>query len=518
MSHTVSGPPVTLRDRFGALPHRSQRLLIGATLVVACLSLLDATVIGTAIPRIVAQLGGDPRSFSWVVTGFLLTSTVSMPLYGRYSDIHGRRPVMLLALTVFLAGSVLCATATSMTALAAFRALQGVGAGGLMTVGMALMFDAFPWTSLARLQTAMGTMMAAAFIGGPYLGGLLTDLAGWRSVFLVNLAVGVPAMVVIAALLPGHRDPDRPTGRPDLAGMLLLVAGLTLLLFGLTVKGQPDPAGRLPAWSDPAVAGCLAAAALLLATFLVVETRAGVPILPLAAFRRRTYSAALVAGLFFSVAMFPAALMLPLYFQSARGTSASMSGILMLPLLVGLVVSNRVCAPLVWRPGWARRTVLAGAVLLGAGTVPLAFTDADSPLWTLGVCSALLGLGVGPSMAGTAIIAQNSAPPDAVGTAMSSSNLLKAVGQVAGLAVAQTILAHVLSVSGPQALARAVTTAIVWVGGVGALGTLISALLIENLPMRRTGPPGPGGGGPGGGGPGGGPGGPGRGPVPRRPT
>jgi EmrB/QacA subfamily drug resistance transporter len=493
LSSIVSGPPGTLRDRFGALPRRSQRLLILATLVVAFLSLLDATVIGTAIPRMVAQLGGDPQSFSWVVTGYLLTSTVSMPLYGRYSDIHGRRPVMLLALTVFLAGSVLCGLATSMTALAVFRAVQGVGAGGLMTVGMALMFDAFPFTALARLQTAMGTMMAAAFIGGPYLGGLLTDLAGWRSVFLVNLVVGVPAMAVIALLLPAHRDEDRPTGRPDLSGMVLLVAGLTLLLLGLTVKGQPDPAGRLPGWSSPVVAGCLAGATLLLATFLAVQTRATargiVPILPLAAFRNRTYSAALAAGLFFSVAMFPAALMLPLYYQGARGTSASMSGVLMLPLLVGLVVSNRICAPLVWRPGWARRTVVAGAVLLGAGAVPLAAADANTPLWTLMTCSALLGLGVGPSMAGTAIIAQNAAPPTAVGTAMSSSNLLKAIGQVAGLAAAQTILAYVLSVSGPDSLAHAVTAAIAWVGGVGALGTLVSALLIENLPMRRTGPP-----------------------------
>ncbi|NUR89810.1 MAG: MFS transporter, partial [Nonomuraea sp.] len=261
--------------------------------------MLDGTVIGTALPRIVEQVGGTDSWYVWLVTAYLLTSSVSVPVYGRFSDLYGRRPLLLFGVAVFLTGSLACGLAGSMGVLIVSRAFQGLGAGALLTLGMAAIRDLHPPSrpeGLIRMQTLLAAMMIAGMVGGPLVGGLLTDHASWRWAFLLNLPIGAVAAAVVAVLLPDRRPSREPGGRLDAAGIALLTAGLSLALIGLSLKGNT---GR--GWTDPAVLGSLLGGLALLVALVPVERRAATPVLPPSLLRRRTYAALLVSGFFFQV-------------------------------------------------------------------------------------------------------------------------------------------------------------------------------------------------------------------------
>ncbi|MFJ9847584.1 MFS transporter [Kitasatospora sp. NPDC101155] len=468
-------------DGYEELTSHRRTLVTLALLGCAFLAMLDGTVVGTALPRIIAQIGGSGTWYVWLVTAYLLTSSISVPVYGRFSDLYGRRRLLLGGLALFLAGSVACGLASSMEALIISRAAQGLGAGALLTLGMALIRDLNPPSrteGLIRMQTAMATMMVLGLVGGPIAGGLLADHGGWRWAFWLNLPIGLAAAAILALALPERRPAAAPSGRLDVEGILLLAAGLSLALTGLSLKGNPT-AGHTPSWTDPTVAGCLLGGLALLALLVPVERRAAIPVLPPHLFRHRTYSALLTAGFFFQAAAMPVGVLLPLYFQHVRAHSATTSGLLLLPLMIGMVLSNRLTAAAILRSGHAKPALVTGAGLLIAGTAVFFALNAATP--TLLICGWLLiaGLGTGPAMGGITIAAQNSVPPADMGTATAGSALTKQIGGAFGLACAQSLMSH----HGAATPASAIGSTIAWGGAAAGVFAFAAVFVMRNIPI-----------------------------------
>ncbi|MFI6628755.1 MFS transporter [Nonomuraea fuscirosea] len=474
-------PPPAAPTPYELLPARNRRLITAATLTCVFLSMLDGTVTGTAMPRIVAQLGGAETWYVWVVTAYLLTSTVTVPLYGRFSDLRGRRGPLLTGLGIFLAGSLACGLASSITLLIAARAVQGLGAGALLTVGMAVVRDLYPPSrmgGMVRMQSVMAVMLVAGMVGGPLAGGVLADYASWRWAFLLNLPAGAVAAALLAALLPRTRPPSSASGRLDVAGIALLTSGLSLVLLGLTLKGHGERS-----WSDLTVGAPLLLGAVLLAGLAVAERRAEVPIVPLRLFGHRAYAAIIAAGFFFQAASLPAGVFLVLYLQHVRGYSATASGLLLLPMLGGMVLSNRLTASFILRTARPRPALLLGTALLTAGSLPFLTLNAGTPALLIACCLALVGLGTGPAMGGASIVAQNSVPRTDIGAATAGSMLTKQIGGAVSLACGQSLLGHHLTAGGADAVqvTAGVATVLGWVGGLGGLLALASVVLMPDL-------------------------------------
>jgi EmrB/QacA subfamily drug resistance transporter len=288
-----------------AVDPRARSAVLGAVLLVLFLSSLDQTIVGTALPRIVSELKGD-NLYTWVVTSYLLTSTVTVPVYGKLSDVYGRKPMLLIGVTLFLIGSALSGLSQSMAQLIGFRGVQGLGAGALFPISLAIIGDLFTPKERGRYQGLFGAVFGLSFIVGPFLGGFLTDNVNWRWVFYVNLPVGVIALVVIATVLPNLGRRPGSARDIDYLGIAVLSACLVPLLIGLTEKGQYDSAGQLYPWLSWQVGGLILLSAVALGTFILVERRAKEPVIPLDLFRDRTSVGTYAAVLCLGFAMFTA--------------------------------------------------------------------------------------------------------------------------------------------------------------------------------------------------------------------
>jgi predicted MFS family arabinose efflux permease len=353
-------------------------------------------------------------------------ATVSLPVYARLSDRYGRRALLLAGMALFLLGSGLSACAPSMEALAAFRGLQGLGAGALEGLSFILVADLYAGRRSAALQGVLAGLMGLSFIAGPLVGGFLTDHVGWRWVFLVNLPIGIIALAIVASVLPaslGRREDRRAP--LDLAGIALLTGAVGLVLVGLSER----------------IAGLIVAGGLLAVVFLRFERRAAAPIVPLSLFSDRRTAAILAAGATGAFGLFASVLLLPRYFQGVRDVSATHSGLLIYPLLLGLVVSVNVAGALIVRRGEYRAPILAGLATLTLGALGFATFDASTPDWESLTFMALIGLGVGPILSGLQIAMQRTVAPAAIGAAMGTLLLLRQIGASVALAVAGTIYA-----------------------------------------------------------------------------
>jgi EmrB/QacA subfamily drug resistance transporter len=476
---TPSSPPTA-----AASPAR-QRWLLAAVMSGLMLAMLDQTIVGTALPRVAQDLDGKSL-YLWVVTAYLVPATVTLPLYARLSDRYGRRRLLLVGMALFLAGSALAAVTPTMGWLVGARALQGTGAGALESLSFILIADLYGGRRNAALQGAMAGMMGVAFIAGPLVGGFLTDHVGWRSCFTVNLPIGLAAMAGVAAFLPASIGRTERRDTPlDLAGIALLSAAIGLLLVGVNEKTHAMASGALPGWGQLRTGGLIGAGLAFGVALIAVERRAAAPIIPLRLLADRRVGVIFLAGTTAAFALFCGVLLLPRYFQLVRDVSATRSGVLIYPLLLGLVVSVNVGAALIVRRLDFRGPIVAGMALVALGAAGFATFDARTPDGLSLLFMALLGVGVGPALSGLQIALQRTVAPHQIAAAMGTLLLLRQLGGALALAAAETIYAtrlHDAAAAGDGARQAAATATGTGVFIVALSGAAVATLALLSLP------------------------------------
>ena len=412
------------------LSHRAKLEILGAVLLALFLGALDQTIVGTALPRIVTDLGGN-EYYTWVVTIYLLTSTITVPFYGKLSDLYGRKPLMMIGVTIFLVGSALSGLSQNMAMLILFRGIQGVGAGALFPIALAVIGDLYTPAERGRYQGLFGAVFGISFIIGPALGGLLTDNVSWHWIFYVNIPVGIVSLIVLARLLPTVKRAGA-TRNLDIPGAAVFTVAISALLVGLTNKQSGD-------WTDPTVGGLILVAAVLGAIFVAIEARAKEPIIPLGMFRNRTYTASIVSTFLVSFGFFGAIIFLPRWFQFVNGSSATESGYQIFPLLIGLIGSSIVSGILVSRTGRYKIIILTGLVIMTVGIALMTQLRADTDITTLWAWMFITGAGIGPTLSVFTIVVQNAVPFSQLGVATSNLTFFRQIGGSVGLAITGTI-------------------------------------------------------------------------------
>jgi EmrB/QacA subfamily drug resistance transporter len=397
------------------------------------LAMLDNVIVGTAMPRIVGDLGGVDH-LSWVVTAYVLGATVSTPIWGKLGDLYGRKTVFMTSIVLFLIGSVLCGFAQDMPQLIGFRAFQGLGSGGLMVGAMAVLGDLVPPRERGKYQGQFAAVMAVAMVGGPLVGGFITDHADWRWAFFVNLPLGGAALILLALKL--HLPKHRTEHRIDWFGASLLSIGVTSLVLITTWGGNQYD------WASGQILGLAGLAVVTLAAFVVVERRHPEPIVPLGIFRNRNFSLVSGVGFLVGFSLFGAITFLPLYQQIVQGASATNSGLLLLPMMGGLLLTSLVVGRMITKTGRYRVFPIIGGAVMVLAMVLLAQLDAHTSKLESGVYMAVLGLGMGFLMQTTMLIAQNSVERKDLGVASSAATFARSIGGAFGVAAFGAIFNH----------------------------------------------------------------------------
>ncbi|MCX5411792.1 MDR family MFS transporter [Streptomyces sp. NBC_00059] len=408
-------------------PARSVRVVVLALMITMLLAMLDNLIVGTAMPTIVGDLGGMEH-LSWVVTAYTLATAASTPIWGKLGDLYGRKGVFLTSIVIFLAGSVLSGMAQDMSQLIGFRAVQGLGAGGLMVGVMSIIGALVPPRERGRYQGMMAGVMAIAMIGGPLVGGVITDHLGWRWSFYINLPLGVIALAMVTAVLHLPRT-ERSKAKVDYLGAALLTVGITAIVLVTTWGGTEY------AWSSAVIMELIALGVASLVGFLFVETKAAEPIMPLHIFRSRNFTLMSVIGFMAGFVMFGAVLFLPLYQQSVQGASATNSGLLLLPMLLAMMVVSLIAGRVTTSTGKYRIFPIIGSALMVTGLFLLSTMDTGTTRLTSGVYMAVLGAGMGFLMQITMLVAQNSVELKDMGVASSATTLFRTLGSSFGVAI-----------------------------------------------------------------------------------
>ena len=410
--------------------HRQILVVMSGLMLGMLLAALDQTIVSTAMPTITRDLHGVSL-YSWVVTSYLLTSTASTPLYGKLGDLYGRKRLFQLSIVIFLVGSVLSGTSTSMFELIAFRGLQGLGSGGLMTLALAIVGDVIPPRQRGRYQGYFGMIFGTASVLGPLVGGILVDTASWRWVFYVNVPIGIFALIVINRVL--HADAARRDARIDWLGALLVVAGVSLFLTGVQDLGEH---GRLT--TAAAVYGI--AGIVLTVAFGWWETRAAEPLVPLRLFRNDVFSVSTTLGFIVGVVMFGALIFLPPYIQEVKGVSPTLSGLRLLPLMVGMLGTSIWSGRMVTKHGRYKAYVVAGTALLVAGTALLLLVRVSTSMLALSAILLVLGLGMGLFLQITVLAVQNALPLSELGVGTAAVTFFRTLGGAVGTAILGAVL------------------------------------------------------------------------------
>jgi EmrB/QacA subfamily drug resistance transporter len=436
MATTTTTLPNQRIDYASTLSGRAKAVILAGVLLSLFLAALDQTIVATALPSIVAAFQGIDL-LSWVSTGYLLASTTMVPIYGKLSDLYGRRAVLLFGIVVFLAGSSLCGLAGSMLQLIFYRVIQGIGAAALTSTAFAIPADLFAPAERARYQGIFGGVFGLASVLGPYLGGLLTDSFSWRWVFYVNLPLGIIALLFIIFKMPklasGLRAPI------DWLGTALLVVAVVPLLLGLTLDKN------LYAWTSPLILGLFALAAIGTALFLFVELRAPSPIIPLELFRNRTFAVVNLVSVLNGAAFFGAILFLSIFMVNVVGVSATAAGTTLIPLTMGLVVGSIISSVIVQRLGRYKPIILTGFAIMAVGFWLVSQLTADATRWGVTWRMIVIGLGIGPAMPLLNLALQNAVPFEKVGAATASRQFFQQIGQTLGAAIFGVILSATLT-------------------------------------------------------------------------
>lgn len=489
------------------LSRRQVNVVFVVILLGMLLAALDQTIVSTALPTIVADLGGAGH-MSWVVTAYLLAETIATVLAGKFGDLFGRKLIFQISAVVFVAGSALCGVAQDMSMLVAARAIQGVGGGGLMVTAMALIADVIPLRDRGKYQGALGAVFGVTTVVGPTLGGLFTDHLSWRWAFYINVPIAVVVIGMAARAIPAIRAGGRPV--IDYAGIGLVAAGATTMILALEWGGSEY------AWSSPTIIGMFAGSIALFAAFVVVELRASEPMLPMRLFGNSVFTVCSTLSFIVGFAMLGAMTFLPTYLQYVDGVSATASGVRTLPMVAGLFLTSMLSGNLVSRTGRYKAFPIAGGAVMTVGLYLMSTMGANTSTWLESLYMFVLGAGIGLSMQVLTIVVQNTVPYADLGTATSGVTFFRTLGSSFGTAIFGTLyssrledrLAEAVTVTGvspaaaqnPEALnalgadlagpivaayADAINYVFRWVVPVAVLGFLV-ALLLKELPLRDS--------------------------------
>ena len=412
------------------------RLIFGALLLVLLLASLDQTIVSTALPTIVGDLGGV-SDLSWVVTAYLLSSTVAGPVYGKLGDQYGRKLVLQAAIVIFLIGSALCGLSQNLTELIVFRGIQGLGGGGLIVITIAVVGDIFPPRQRGRYQGYFGGVFGVSTVLGPLLGGFIVDNLSWRWIFYVNLPVGLLALAVIGVAFRPRVDHVKHT--IDYLGSSLLAGGLTAVVLYTSLGGTRA------SWTAPWMLTLIVAGGVLLVAFVFAERRAAEPIVPLELFRNRVFRVTSAVGFIVGLALFGAITYLPLYLQDVKGHTPTTSGLLLLPLVIGLLIASVGSGQLITRFGRYKPFPIGGTAIMVVGLLLLSRLQVDTPPVVTGAYMLVLGFGLGNVIQVLVLAAQNSVDYKYLGVASSGSTLFRQIGGSIGVSVFGAIFANQLT-------------------------------------------------------------------------
>jgi EmrB/QacA subfamily drug resistance transporter len=431
-------PPQDVTSPDGSMSHRQVLEALSGLLLGMFVSILAGTVVATSLPIVIADLNGSQSAYTWVVTATLLATTVSTPLWGKFADLFNRKLLIQLALGLFVVGSAFAGFSQNTEMLIVFRVFQGLGGGGLAALSQIIMADIISPRDRGRYAGLFGGVMAVGTVGGPLLGGLVTDGFGWRWNFFIALPIAIVAIILLQRTLHLPTRPKRKVSI-DYLGAVLIAGGVSMLLIWVSLAGSQFE------WASVQSYLMVAGAAILLVAFVIVELKVSEPIIPLTMFKNRTFTLSVIASISVGVSMFGTSVFLAQYMQLARGATPTQSGLLTIPMMGGLLIASTIFGGIISRSGKWKAIMVSGSVLVVAGSVLLGTLAYDTNLVLVGIYMFILGAGLGMLMQNLVLVVQNSIEVKKLGVATSAVTFFRSLGGTVGVSVLGSVLGTIVS-------------------------------------------------------------------------